>query len=632
MNGVARGGGSLPHSAPCTLARACSWQPPAVVKLTTAPSAVTQQAVASVPDRLSPQDRPGRFDRQLSPLAVRVSQPASSASTQPCMPAVGAVVQVSSQLVSPRKSQAIRTASPSRPSVVCQSQLSARSIGHGEADVGPSAAHPSASTAPYQAQLSARFHDNAVSGVKTTQHSMAAIPYQTPRIVQSVGCREGHPSANLAHAPMQVGQEVGKLGLERSLDCSYRCEVSVLKATFPPFLDALDFRSSLGFLSLVRESSEVASPFPLAFSVPSQDALEDNLLHVCIVPRELGGRVTTEFETYLSLSSLAARADLGQRRVITLGMAPSGSGASPRAVCRHCIGADSASGMAETHTPRVSVACLVSRCSPPAGEVKDDAHVETFFKVETKLDSKLPGQSPVRALASKPSLAPTVPVATSAGEVELGPQENASLREDLAKAQNELRMQQTLMKFQEKRLRSFEAQSGAALAQEHLATARSTGMQVQLERLAATAQQQQLEIADLNNQLRAYRARELQAQAQAQDPVQAQVQATACARMQDEIEARDRRVSELEIALQDRDRQLDMIPDAVDMILRSPRPLLGDIEPAGAGSLQSARVVSARGPRTAMGAHVEVGDDFEDSWARASSAVGQKGVPLEVER
>lgn len=631
MNGVARGSASPPHSAPCTLARACSWQPPAVVKLTTSPSPVAQQAVVSVPDRLSPQDRPSRFDRHLSPLAARVSQPAVSATTQPGMLAAGAAVQMSSQLASPRKSQAIRTASPSRPSAVCQSQFSARSLWHGEADVGPSAGHPSASTAPYQAQFSARSHDNGVSGVKATQHSMA-VSYQTPRIVKSVSYREGHPSANPAHAPMQVGQEVGKPRLERSHDCSYRCEVSVVKVTFPPFLDALDFRSSLGFSSLVRQSSEVASPFPLVFSVPSQEALEDNLLHVCIVPRELGGRVTAEFETYLSLSSFAAHTDIGQRRVITLGMAPSGSGASPRAICSHCSGDDSASGMAETHTPRVSVDCLVSRCSSPTDEVREAAHVETMFQVESKFDSKLPGQSPVRVPASKSPLAPNVPVASSAGAVELGPQESASLREDLAKAQNELRMQQTLMKFQEKRLRSFEAQSDAALAQEQLATARSSDMQGQLERLAATVQQQQLEIADLNNQLRAYRAREMQAQSQAQDPVQTQVQATAHARMQDEIKARDRRVRELEIALQDRDRQLDMIPDAVDMILRSPRPLLGDIEPAGAGSLQSARVASARGLRTVMGAHVEVGDDFEDSWVRASSAAGQSGVLLEDER
>lgn len=510
--------------------------------------------------------------------------------------AAGTMVQVgSSQQASPRQSQAVPEASSVvfggwRSSTSCQGQLSACSTNHGEADTGLCPAHPSTLVAPFQVRLSTHSpgHDDAVPGVKMAQHSTVAMPCQAQMLAQSIGCEESHPSNSPVKVSTRSGREVVKIGFGRVPD-SYRCEVSVLKASFPPLLDASDFRSSLRFSSLAQESLEVASPFPLVFSIPGQDALERNLLHVRIMPRELG-RVTTEFETYLCLFPLTARADIGQRQVVTLGMVPFGSGASPRAICRHCSAADSASETLHTHMPLVTVACFVSGCPAREDEAKDGAHAAASLQAEAKTDAMSPGQIPIPAVAYKALSAPIVPVATDVGEVERGPQGNASLREDLEKARNELRMQQALMKFQEKRLRSFEAAQSdvVARAQEGLPTARATDVQVQLEQLAATVRRQQLEIADLRDQLRSQGAIEphsQQTQAQIHPPQdRALVEAQqARARTQDELEVRNRRVRELEIALQHRDRQLDMIPDAVDMILRSPRPALGDAEPAGVG-------------------------------------------------
>lgn len=447
--------------------------------------------------------------------------------------------------------------------------------------------------APLQAHLSARSigHDGVAPGVCSTQHSARTISSQAQLSARSIGFEEGHPSASPTQLSARSGQEAVAPGLEQVYNCCYQCEVSVLQATFPPLLDASDFRSSLGVSSLVQESLEVPSPFPFTFSVPSHDALEHNLVHVRIGPRSIG-HVTAEFEAYLSLSSCAARGHLGQRHAVALGMVPLGSGASPRAISRHCSATDSASGTSRGHAPQVTVACLVLQRPARVNDLKVNAHVTTSSQAEAvKLEAKSPGQAFVQAVPCKPlpiQAAAIVPVGEEITVVERTPQDNSLLCEELEKARNELRMQQTLMNFQEKRLRSFEAQSDVARAQEGRETVRSTELQAQLEQLSATVRRQQLEIASLQDQLlaqgeREQHLRQAQVRAQAQDQAQAKLQEQAHAHMVGQIEARDRRVRELEIALQDRERQLDMIPDAVDMILRSPRQMLGDAGIVGAG-------------------------------------------------
>merc|ERR1740129_2556817 len=154
-------------------------------------------------------------------------------------------------------------------------------------------------------------------------------------------------------------------------------------------------------------------------------------------------------------------------------------------------------------------------------------------------------------------------------------------------------MQQTLMNFQERRLQVFEAQANAVAADSAASQAcdaaeaqggeghaerscpsstdggrEDMDMLEHLQQLVAAVQTQQYQIDDLRGKIE-YGDNNTSDELYLQ---QSQSQ------LRYEIGLRDQRIYELEATLEERERQLDMIPDAVDSILRSPtRPMSAQI-------------------------------------------------------
>jgi len=457
---------------------------------------------------------------------------------------------------------------------------------------------------------------------------------------------------------------------------AFLCELAVLAADLPHLLDPLDFHSVVSFTSMSQANVEVKSHKPHRFVAHSQESLASNFVHVLLRPLADDGCVTLELETYFPLSHVVDCFGYGQGHKLSLGLLPRGSGATPEAIFRHCslLGkADANAGdgsgskislscsvlekpgglwrsqpdleyLANGQWPAaVSRACPSNGYRPAEGEAPEPAHRRGRSEWDEQRPSqeRRAGEAESSHSQSPPGNHGACSPFTDGGWDE--EQEHVWLQEELKRARNELRMQQTLMNFQERRLQVFEAQSNAiaavgAASQGYDASMSNprdegyAGVQEQIRHLGDQVQMQQDEIFRLRDQLSFQQAggsgtpnfmspwqqpqrqefqqppapawqtgqqqpehwqqRPQQQQQQQQQPRQEQQSWNEQARfdqalyesraqMGHELIAREQRIAELELALQERDQQLDMIPDAVESILRSPpRPLEGSFFPA----------------------------------------------------
>lgn len=462
---------------------------------------------------------------------------------------------------------------------------------------------------------------------------------------------------------------------ESAIKGAFLCEVSILGAQLPPDLDPRAFCSTVAYTTFSQSSREIVSQKPHKFVVHSEQALAQNYVRIGLEPR--GSSSSLGFETYMLLAHVVERFGLGPGRCVALGMVPCGSGAAPAEIARFCAQPLAAEQKElGAFAARVSLACSVVQT---AGSLW---HSETDLESSSKdwpradderplqLDAEpqadmgdrgvLPGPQGLLAMASEAAEVPAKetqalsapsqsfrdpPGASAAASAQQGQQpqspgrgggspgasaawheeqeeedERQWLQEELKRARNELRMQQTLMNFQERRLQVFEAQSNAiaaagAASEAYEASERFAGVYEQLRQMSETVQMQQDEIMHLREQLAMRTQRDAQSWQQAQLRVRLEHALQECqAQMAYEVDVRDHRIAELEMALQERERQLDMIPDAVDSILRSPPRLLGEEsvvspEPSAVyrSAQQSAGFRMAAGPAFGFGPTAAMG-------------------------
>jgi len=415
------------------------------------------------------------------------------------------------------------------------------------------------------------------------------------------------------------------------LSGAFLCEVVILAAELPPEFDSGDFYSAISFTAFSQTNAEVASVQPHRFVVHTEDALSQNYVHIMLQPRDSANRFSQEFETFLPLAHVVERFGLGQGRCIALGMVPRGSGAAPSAIFQYCCCQNesrSAGRELGGHAARISLACSIQQrpgslwdqsadldwpvheglqgkgsSSGHLARYQGQGQEDTSGEREAPTSDDWDSQAACDAQGCNGQGSPCSPSQQSAGQLrspgatEEGACEEVDeqqwLQEELKRARNELRMQQTLMNFQERRLQVFEAQSNAVAAAGAASEAYDQRMQnpeihEQLRLLGDTVQTQQEEIHHLREHLAFYssRSEHLWQQTAAQRRLEHALQQSQ-ARMKYEIDAREQRIHELEMALQERDQQLDMIPDAVDSILRSPPRFQEEFMAPTPGSMQS---------------------------------------------
>jgi len=380
-----------------------------------------------------------------------------------------------------------------------------------------------------------------------------------------------------------------------------RCEVSILGAELPPVLDAQDFHSTVLCGSYVQSNEQMSSTWPHEIKIATEEELRQQFVHIIIAPRRPSrSGATVEFETFVPLLYILRSSGHPVQHPVQLGMVPRGSGASPASIFQ-CACAGPWGG----HAARVSLACSMATrgggsLPRPLASANGGLGSSTQFKLEQDEPPASPQPQRLRSLSPQhcPSSSSFATTAQTREDAGLAPgarsQEAASrvdgeerdlsatrdgeateLREALERAQNELRMQQTLLRFQGKRLQDLEASSAtidvpveaAGGAQRPLQLDHNTTRQV--EDLQDIVRRQQDEIAQLREQLRLQMLRDERTLEQTQ------------MRTRMEMELRDQRIAELQAALEERERQLDVIPDAVDLILRSPPRQQGQSNTAG---------------------------------------------------
>lgn len=308
---------------------------------------------------------------------------------------------------------------------------------------------------------------------------------------------------------------------------TYRCEVSIVGVDLPSVLDVADFYSAVSYSSFAESNAGVLSTRPHSFSV--QGELGGRLLHITLRPCEPSGPVKLELETFLALPCVEQ-----SDTTIELGMVPCGSGASARAISRHCAPpgqvAEGAASVLGVQSAVLHLVVSITQLSYPS-----DVNGASSSVRETLLDSSR-GAVDSDRLSSTSS-----PVA---GKPRSQPEDVDRIAAELDDVRTELQVQQTLLGFQEKRLQACETSGGNP----EIANA---------EALKATVRTQQDELQKLR--------REMRERQSAQEHVMWQVQL----RFQAEIDVRDQRVGKLQEELREKDRQIERMSNS-DVIWRMP--------------------------------------------------------------
>merc|ERR1712136_105144 len=279
-----------------------------------------------------------------------------------------------------------------------------------------------------------------------------------------------------------------------------------------------------------ESNAGVLSTRPHSFSV--QGELGGRLLYITLRPCEPSGPVKLELETFLALPCVEQ-----SDTTMELGMVPCGSGASARAISRHCAPPGQvAEGAPHNLAARVAVLRLVLSVKS-LSPVSDDDRATTSSANETvPPDASQDGDGPAIHR-------PPVHSRTSVGNQSDGRVKDW-LSAELQGVRTELQVQQTLMTFQERRLQAFEKTGSCA--------------ETAADGLKASVQVQQEEFQKLRVDL------------QRQQASQQHVLWQAQLRFQADIDQRDRRIAKLQQELREKDRQLERMAEEGDSIWRMP--------------------------------------------------------------
>merc|ERR1712137_454742 len=288
-----------------------------------------------------------------------------------------------------------------------------------------------------------------------------------------------------------------------------------------------------------------------------EESFAGHFLHVCMQPHDPLGAVTTKFETFMPVSHVAQHGGFSRGQSIKLGMIPAGSGASPNAIFNYCVGKSTTECSSRGFIARVSLRCLLSRtlasviadCNNTTREVS----AATFRKDEEA--QTVPSNDQLDEFAGGTLSCSSL--TRDISSVKASNDTTKMLQEELYRVQNELRMQQAVANFQQRRLESFESQS-EILSPLAASSISDREMIVHMQELGQTVEKQQSEIKYLRD--------ELDQRRQCDEHALQQLERL----MRIEINLRDQRIVELEETLQGTEQQLDGVPDVIDSMLRTP--------------------------------------------------------------